>query len=741
MDVEGLIKCYKRRIWNYLHSPQIFDYRCTEIFELLVGIKACIKCVKDIDPDSRNTFKEEINYVEELETYLENKENYQQYFQPPISHLDLENKRIIICINTDNENKLDDIDLMYNIILSSQANYNLCIFTCFDESHIKEFFKSIGGIATRKKMMSYVQYITETDVTLLREEIENEFQTMEKPPALPISDANYLREYQKDICRDIQKPKKPISIKMPCGTGKTRILIYDIFRHQENSIILIPLLSLIQQIINNIKEYCSIHNVSIPNIEVLSSSKLQKYSISSDNPLKIIIAVYNSFYNKILKEYFLTHEDMCKDYKYVYIDEAHHVVMPSNRMTMKKVLDVLNKYDDVNESDNENNTENNSTNNSINNSIKNNTTNISENNAENTANNTTAENNTTNNTTNNGAENTNNKTTTTETTIKDDYATKLSDDKDMKKAYSTAIVKYIKDTSKKSIYFSATLDDKLSKLTIFMCPMTMFGAIKQNLLVPLNVMLVAVPKDGREEHCVKFIKENGFHHAIIYTRTQNDARKITEILNHKKIPTECVISGDKEININKAFDNFRESKTNVLCTVNCVSEGVNLPIADTAIFYSNKKSIISIIQCVGRVMRKDDNSGKTHAQLILFCDEETEFEETYTKTLHTLNGDLGYGKVDLFNAIEFKNEIKELKPKPETKRWKHFVEILYKYNKELFDNIEDDYNAKLRKYILNVKSKNKDLEEAHTGGIISNADYLFVKDHMNELNIDAKDVN
>lgn len=134
MDVEGLIECYKRRIWNYLHSPQVFDYRCTEIFELLVGIKACIKCVKDIDPDSRNTFKEKINYVEELETYLENKENYQQYFQPPISHLDLENKRIIICINTDNENKLDDIDLMYNIILSSQANYNLCIFTCFDES-------------------------------------------------------------------------------------------------------------------------------------------------------------------------------------------------------------------------------------------------------------------------------------------------------------------------------------------------------------------------------------------------------------------------------------------------------------------------------------------------------------------------------------------------------------------------------------------------------------------------------
>lgn len=58
-----------------------------------------------------------------------------------------------------------------------------------------------------------------------------------------------------------------------------------------------------------------------------------------------------------------------------------------------------------------------------------------------------------------------------------------------------------------------------------------------------------------------------------------------------------------------------EKRSNVVCNVNCLSEGVDVPALDAAIFLAAKDSMITIVQSVGRVMRKFE--GKKYGYIIV----------------------------------------------------------------------------------------------------------------------------
>lgn len=58
-----------------------------------------------------------------------------------------------------------------------------------------------------------------------------------------------------------------------------------------------------------------------------------------------------------------------------------------------------------------------------------------------------------------------------------------------------------------------------------------------------------------------------------------------------------------------------ERRSNIVCNVNCLSEGVDVPALDAAIFLAAKDSMITIVQSVGRVMRKF--AGKKYGYIIV----------------------------------------------------------------------------------------------------------------------------
>jgi superfamily II DNA or RNA helicase len=71
------------------------------------------------------------------------------------------------------------------------------------------------------------------------------------------------------------------------------------------------------------------------------------------------------------------------------------------------------------------------------------------------------------------------------------------------------------------------------------------------------------------------------------------------------------MSGNMSItNREKIFKEFKESKISVICSAKVLNEGIDLPIANTAMFVDPRHSTTDVIQCSGRIMRKCEDQIK-----------------------------------------------------------------------------------------------------------------------------------
>ena len=60
-----------------------------------------------------------------------------------------------------------------------------------------------------------------------------------------------------------------------------------------------------------------------------------------------------------------------------------------------------------------------------------------------------------------------------------------------------------------------------------------------------------------------------------------------------------------------------EGSCRILTNARCLSEGVDVPALDAVMFLSPRKSVVDIVQSVGRVMRLDKKGGKQFGYIIL----------------------------------------------------------------------------------------------------------------------------
>lgn len=135
---------------------------------------------------------------------------------------------------------------------------------------------------------------------------------------------------------------------------------------------------------------------------------------------------------------------------------------------------------------------------------------------------------------------------------------------------------------------------------------------------------------------VNIINENKeYKHIIIYCNRIETTRACCETLNNSGIISYDINSEMRLKERRRKVEDFKNGLVRVICSVNCLSEGVDLPIADTCMFLNDRQGEINVIQCVGRILRPYQYKPK--ARIVLFDVNATEANNKGDFYLRLLN--------------------------------------------------------------------------------------------------------
>ena len=124
---------------------------------------------------------------------------------------------------------------------------------------------------------------------------------------------------------------------------------------------------------------------------------------------------------------------------------------------------------------------------------------------------------------------------------------------------------------------------------------------------------------------------------------------------------------------------------NIVCNVNCLSEGVDVPSLDAVIFLAPKSSPITLVQSVGRVMRRAEGKEYGYVIIPVICDMEgdvgaalkrTEFERVWDILCamrshdERLSAELSSHTYQHVRVVQYKSPEQRKREREERERWK-----------------------------------------------------------------------
>jgi superfamily II DNA or RNA helicase len=148
------------------------------------------------------------------------------------------------------------------------------------------------------------------------------------------------------------------------------------------------------------------------------------------------------------------------------------------------------------------------------------------------------------------------------------------------------------------VFFSATLENPH-----FSCNLN-FG-VTNKYLTDYILMIPVFRQDNEYKNQLAELTKLYFEwtHILAYCNTLESAREFNNILNANNIPS-AYFDGTTPIHQRQNIINeFEKSNYRVICTVNTLGEGINIPIANCAMFVEQRNSATSVIQIIGRIMR------------------------------------------------------------------------------------------------------------------------------------------
>ena len=246
---------------------------------------------------------------------------------------------------------------------------------------------------------------------------------------------------------------------------------------------------------------------------------------------------------------------------------------------------------------------------------------------------------------------------------------------DYKSEYNSFIPKIQNLNSVLKVYLSATIDVKNIDNT-FELPFD--KAIGKGYLsdYEFNILYVDHDFDKDYHQLVDIINENKeYKHIILYCNRIETANHINDLLNKNNIISHTITSEDTKSKRNNILNNFRNGLVKVLCSVNCLNEGTDLPIADTCMFINDRGSEINIIQCIGRVLRK--HQFKNKARIVLFDSNPEDAELKYENYVRILDKiDVGF-KTNVRRKLKLYNYTHDVKFNIVEKQTQYFNKIIH----------------------------------------------------------------
>ena len=205
-----------------------------------------------------------------------------------------------------------------------------------------------------------------------------------------------------------------------------------------------------------------------------------------------------------------------------------------------------------------------------------------------------------------------------------------------KSEYKSFIPKIQNLNSVLKVYLSATIDVKNIDNPTY--ELSIDKAIEEGYLsdYEFNILYVDPSFDTNYKQLVEIINENKeYKHIILYCNRIETANYINDMLRNNGIISEVITSEQSKTKRNRILNDFRNELIKVICSVNCLNEGTDLPIADTCMFVNDRGSEINIIQCIGRILRK--HQFKNKGRIVLFDSNPEDAELKYEYYLRVLD--------------------------------------------------------------------------------------------------------
>ena len=166
------------------------------------------------------------------------------------------------------------------------------------------------------------------------------------------------------------------------------------------------------------------------------------------------------------------------------------------------------------------------------------------------------------------------------------------------------IVKRIPD-ERQTLLFSATMPPDIQKLAgdLLTDPVEVSVTPESTTVEAIQQRVYFVEKDDKRKLLEHLIDQHNMHRTLVFTRTKRGANRLSEQLDRANIPAEA-IHGNKSQNARqRALEDFKKGKTQVLVATDIVARGIDVDEISHVVNYDLPTDTESYVHRIGRTGR------------------------------------------------------------------------------------------------------------------------------------------
>ncbi|MBK9935257.1 MAG: DEAD/DEAH box helicase [Cytophagaceae bacterium] len=220
--------------------------------------------------------------------------------------------------------------------------------------------------------------------------------------------------------------------------------------------------------------------------------------------------------------------------------------------------------------------------------------------------------------------------------------------------------------NRQTLFFSATIDDKIKKLAYSIVKNPIRIQISPDDPVSKNIVhsVVMIEMDDKRFFLERMIKENPEQKMVVFVRTKVRADRVQAAMERAGIKSETIHSGKTHQERKTTMNRFSSAKNLVLIATDISARGVDIPNVDLVINYDLPEETENYVHRIGRTGR-----GTLKGKAVSFCSSEE--AETLLKIEELLGysiaqqdfSNLDYNETLMFSDAEnrtFKDVMKEI---------------------------------------------------------------------------------